>query len=127
MEMRIMKTIWVQDISSISESIFSFKSKNGVIKEEPFRCKQKQEKNAVSSYHFDKDDLVEINKYYNTIYPYNPSSKITKSQYIDNMKQQFYLLIKENQMPTLLSRLYKISVEDIEVKWDPKKEPKFKI
>jgi hypothetical protein len=127
MEMSNMKTILVQDISSISESIFSFKNKNGVIKEEPFRCKQKQEKNAFSNYHFDKDDLIEINKYYKTIYPYNPSSKVTKSQYIDNMKQQFYLLIKDNQMPTLLSKIYKIPVEDLEVKWDPKKEPKFKI
>jgi hypothetical protein len=39
-----MKTILIHDISSISENIFSFKNKGGVINEEPLRLKQKQER-----------------------------------------------------------------------------------
>jgi hypothetical protein len=53
-----MKTvILVDDISSISESIFSFKQKRKIIKKVPFKLKSKQELNGASSYHFDSVEL----------------------------------------------------------------------
>ncbi|MBO8138245.1 MAG: hypothetical protein H0Z40_08940 [Desulfotomaculum sp.] len=56
-----MKTILVYDISSIGESIFSLKSRSGVIKDYSFECKQKPEKKSASSYNFDREDLIKIN------------------------------------------------------------------
>ncbi|MFX3625134.1 MAG: hypothetical protein ACE3JP_14205 [Ectobacillus sp.] len=122
-----MKIILVDDISSISESIFSFKYKKSVIKEDPFVCKQKPEKNGTSTYHLDEIDLRKINVMFPEIFPYSDRvaykeyKDLSKNQYINLMKPRLYQLIVRGQLVDVLTMLTGRNMEGVAIRWDESK------
>jgi hypothetical protein len=88
-----MKKIFVDDISSISESIFSFKYKGRIIKTEPLNLKFKLEENRGSSYHFNHDDLKKLSTINNKLKPFDSNEDLSKREYIYHMKQHFIILL----------------------------------
>lgn len=120
------QTIFIDDISSIAENIFSFKYKRGLIKKYPFNCKKKPEQSTASSYHFDSEELKIINELYKRMGIYDVKGEMSKKEYILFMKEQFYHIIQRGEMVALLSRIYGVTFEDVEFKWAGSNPPKFK-
>jgi hypothetical protein len=118
--------IIVDDISSISESIFSLKNKGKVIRE-PLLCKSRKEKNAEVHYHLGPNDLERANELFPEIFPYhmcvayNEYRRLSKNQYIDLMKYRLYEIIKSGKMAGLLNYLGIIKDSEIEIKWHENK------
>jgi hypothetical protein len=115
-----MNIIYVDKISSISESYFSFIYKKNIITEPPFACKQKPRKNGSDSYHFDKEDLIKIHKHFPQVYEFNSKIGISKNDYIAVMKNVFEQIIKNGDFIQLLSNLYGTSIDNTEIRWDSK-------
>lgn len=109
--------VLVDDISSISGNIFSFKYKDKVIRKTPFKLKQKPELNNSSTYHLDKADLIKLSELDPKLKPFNEKETLTKNEYIFLMKCKFYYLIKIGEMINLLSHLYDENLDDYEIKW----------
>ena len=120
----VKKTIFVHDISSIKHNYFSFKDKQGVIKDYPFVLKKAPDG---SSYHFDKDDLAAMSKYERDLAPHDDDSQLSRTGYIKEMKREFYHQIRSGNMNDLLTRLYKLENGNVEVKWGGPVDHNFKI
>ncbi|WP_282020221.1 hypothetical protein [Planomicrobium okeanokoites] len=118
------RTILVHDISSIKHNYFSFKNEEGVIKESPFVIKRAPDG---SSYHFDKEDLEKMGQYDSDLAPHDEKEKISKAEYIRKMKQEFYHQIRSGNMDVILTKLYKLSGDEFELRWGVEVEHKFKI
>jgi hypothetical protein len=112
-----MKTIYIDSISSISESTFSFKYKTSIVENFPFKCKQKEQKNGSSSYHFDKDDLNILQKQYPEICEYNRAKWSKKNDYIEYIREVFTNIISKGEMVQVLSTLYGRNINDVEIRW----------
>jgi hypothetical protein len=111
-----MNIVYVDEISSITESIFSFKFKGKVIGG-PFACKEKPEKNGTSRYHFDKEDLIIIHKHFPEVYEFNSNLGIGRKVYSADMKDVFERMIKNGHFVQLLSNLYGTNLENTEIRW----------
>lgn len=118
------KTILVHDISSIKHNYFSFKNEDGVIRESPFVIKTAPDG---SSYHFDKEDLETMSRYDNDLAPHDETEKLSKTEYIRNMKQEFYHQIRSGNMDSIIAGLYKLKEDDFELQWGGEVEHKFRI
>ncbi|MBT2572328.1 hypothetical protein [Planococcus sp. ISL-110] len=118
------KTIFVHDISSIKHNHFSFKDNLGVIKDYPFVLKTAPDGSA---YHFDKNDLVEMSHYEKDLAPHDDSSKLSRKGFINEMKKEFYHQIRSGNMDDILTHLYKLEGESIELKWGGHTDHDFKI
>ena len=128
-----MKTILIDAISSISESYFSYKYRGEVIKEEPFQCKLKEESGPNSTYHFNEEDLSNIERELDeTIFPYAifPYSvhdgypefrHLTREKYIDLIKYRLYQIAKLGKVNDVLSLLYGEQIRNVMIKWDETK------
>lgn len=121
------RIILVDDISSISESIFSFKYKGKIIKKDPFVLKSKQELNGIRTYHLDSNDLQKISQINTKLKPYDWMEDLNKRDFIHYMKVQFYDLIIKGEMIGLLSYLYGKRLSEYEIKWPEHIPPRFKI
>ncbi|SDH33652.1 hypothetical protein SAMN04487975_10457 [Planococcus glaciei] len=119
----VKKTIFVSDISSIKHNHFSFKNKKDVIKEYPFVVKTAPDG---SSYHFDQEDLAAMSNYEKDLAPHDEKDRLTKTEYIGKMKQEFYHQIRSGNMDEILAFLYKMENKDFELKWEGMIKPKFK-
>lgn len=120
------KVLEVDDISSIAAGIFSFKYKNRVIEEAPFRLKYKLESNGASPYHLDKDDLLTLSQWDARLRPFEESSRWTKREYILEMKQYLYQLVIDGEFLELLGRLYDQDLSGFTLKWSGAEPPVFK-
>ncbi|MRH41187.1 hypothetical protein GH741_00685 [Aquibacillus halophilus] len=119
--------ILIDDISSISESVFSFKYKGNVLKKEPFTYKKKREKDGESPYHLDAADLAKVTKYFPQIFPYSkdrPYGKLkylTKNQYIDLIKYEFYQLALDGKLTNLLECAHDQTYTKFDINWEKNK------
>lgn len=120
----VKKPIFVNDISSIKHNHFTFKDELGVIKDYPFVIKKAPDG---SSYHFDKDDLEEMSKYEKDLAPHDETDSLTKKEYIEKIKKEFYHHIRSGNMDDILSRLYNLESESVQLKWGGPVEHKFKV
>ncbi len=119
----VKKTIFVHEISSIKHNHFSFKNKKKeIIKDFPFVIK----KVGKDSYHFDEEDLVKLSKYEKDLAPHDDSDKLSRNEYIKEMKKEFYHQIRSGNMDELLTHLYKMESENIELKWGGPVDREFK-
>ena len=118
------KTIFVTDISSIKHNHFSFKNNGDVILEKPFKIKKAPDG---SRYHFDKNDLAIMSRFEKDLAPHDEKDSLSKTAYISKMKKEFYHLIRAGEMDTILSNLYGIEKDSIELKWDGPINHEFKI
>lgn len=114
----------VKDISSIKHNYFSFKNDVGVITDHPFVIKKAPDG---SSYHFDKEDLENMSKYEIDLAPHKDEDSLSRKEYIQKMKREFYHQIRSGNMDSILSSLYKLEDEKLQLKWGGPVEPDFKI
>ena len=118
------KTIYIHDISSIKHNHFSFKDVQGIIRDNPFVLKKAPDG---SHYHFDEEELVAMSQYEKDLAPHDDSSKLSRKEYIEEMKKEFYHQIRSGNMDDLLIRLYKLKEGDIELKWGGPVDHVFKV
>ena len=96
------QVVYVDGITSISESIFSFTYDNRLIEAEPLPLKVKKNPNQDANYHLDASDLRKMNELENAIFPYLPETDMTKNEYIAYMKEKWVEIIRAGQLLALL-------------------------
>ena len=111
------QVVLIDDVSSISESFFSLKYKSKIIDVPPFTCKVKGNPVLDSRYHFDADDLEKIGELESTVFPFSSQNHLSKNAYIDYMKEQLTILIKDGKFLPLLEHAYNRSFKLYEFRW----------
>ncbi|MCG7344048.1 hypothetical protein MHZ92_07885 [Sporosarcina sp. ACRSL] len=111
------QVIYVDGITSISESIFSFTNGKRLIEAEPLPHKVKMNPNQNSNYHLDAADLRKMYELEKSIFPYAYAKDMTKTYYIDYMKKKWIELMQAGRLLPLLEHVAGRSFEMYEIKW----------
>lgn len=128
-------TVYISSISSIAESIFSFKYKGKLVELPPFFLKKRTAEFHEVQYHLDEKDLLKINEAYTDIFPFSACNSyeeyrnITKNSYIDLMKYRLFQYILSGELVNIMS-LVNGSHLNVNILWDnntlPINEPTIK-
>lgn len=111
----VKKTIFINKISSIKHNHFTFLGNSEVIiTGYPFVIKKASDG---TRYHFDKDDLEKMSKYEKDLVPHDDGDVLSRNDYIDKIKNEFKHHIRSGNMDVILSRLYGLEDEGVELKW----------
>lgn len=111
---------YVDDISSITISVFSFKSKGQIIKQ-LFPLKHRSKEFHEVPYHLDENDLMRINEHFTDIFPYSMRGNykgyedLTRNEYTELMKYILYEKIRAGAFNNIVSLL---GGTDFRVEWD---------
>lgn len=110
---------YVDDISSITISVFSFKHKKRII-EELFPSKNRSKEFHEVPYHLDEKDLMKISEHFTDIFPYSMRGNykyesLTRNKYTALMKSILYEKIKSGEFNNIVSLL---RGTDFRVEWD---------
>lgn len=114
------KVIKVDDISSITNSIFSFKHKERII-EALFPSKNRSKEFHEVPYHLDEKDLMKISEHFSDIFPYSMRGNykeyedITRNEYTELMK---YILCEKIRAGTFNNIVSLLGGTDFRVEWD---------
>ena len=114
------KVKYVDDISSITINVFSFKHKKRII-EELFPSKNRSKEFHEVPYHLDENDLMRINEHFTDIFPYSMRGNykdyesITRNKYTELMKYRLCEKIKSGAFNNIVSLL---EGTEFRVEWD---------
>ncbi|CEG23773.1 hypothetical protein BN1080_02778 [Planococcus massiliensis] len=116
------KVIEVSNITSIKHNHFAFKDRTKTIESPPFIVKRAPDG---SGYHFDKEDLERMSAYERVLAPHDDRDQMTRTEYIQSMKQEFFHQIRSGNMNEVLTKLYNLEEGSLELKWVGPIDPEF--
>lgn len=111
---------YVDDISSITISVFSFKHKKRII-EELFPSKNRSKEFHEVPYHLDEKDLMKISELFTDIFPYSMRGNykdyedLTRNEYTELMK---YILCEKIRAGTFNNIVSLLRGTEFRVEWD---------
>lgn len=114
------KVKYVDDISSITINVFSFKYKKRII-EELLPSKNRSKEFHEVPYHLDEKDLVKLNEHFTDIFPYSMRGNyknyedLTRNEYTKLMKYTLCEKIREGTFNNIVSLL---EGTEFRVEWD---------
>jgi len=118
------KIIEVSGITSIKHNHFTFIGEKRLIESSPFVIKKAPDG---SRYHFDKEDLEKMSEYEKDLAPHDEKDQMSRKEYIESMKKEFYHQIRSGNMDEILAKFYRLEEGSLELKWVGPIDPKFKI
>jgi hypothetical protein len=93
--------IEIDQVTSGKKNVISFCRKNKQINTPPLLLKSSSESSDYSyNHHFDKDDLINLNKIYPSIYPKLGNKNV--NEWAENMKSAFKQLIEKGKLDKTL-------------------------
>lgn len=111
----VKKKISVNKVSSIKHNHFTFLGNSEVIiTDYPFVIKKASDG---SRYHFDKYDLEKMSKFEKDFAPHSDADVLSRNEYIEKIKNEFKHHIRSGNMDDILSRLYGLEDEGVQLEW----------